>query len=116
MNSTKCDEKSNKCEKKHLGFKQLCHIIGLCRKNNVSRIRVGDIELSFFDSKNLLDQVQKQSDKEFEKEKDIDMRKIEAKVKDEMLQRLLIEDPVLYERLIDQGDIIDAGESNSETE
>lgn len=103
---------STKCEKKHLSISNICNIIKSCRKSGVLFFKFGELELSFEKNYTSTSPEQKicerNNTKILEKEENETLFQKEADLKETQLAEMLINDPVQYEKLIEQGDVKDA--------
>lgn len=93
-----------------LNGEDLLKLIEACGKSGVSTLKLGkDIELTFGEKANS-SKVPELVEANATLEKEIELesfRKAEREIRKDNLESMLIENPVLYERLLSSGDLVD---------
>lgn len=93
-----------------LTVKDVCCIISTCRKSGVSSLSYSGLEVTFGDTEKVK---QKKNNKQLEKEIPKIISTQEYDIKQDQLEEMIITDPVQYEKLMQQGEIVDARIENS---
>lgn len=90
-------------------LKTIKNIIKECKKQGVSRLKVGEIEIDFAEKSDKVPVLREKKVKDNpEKREEIEretLEKEELSTKDSYVENLLLEDPTEYERLMMQGEL-----------
>ncbi len=104
-------------EIKGITAKDLCDIIKVCSDCGVARFSVGDLEIDFtrYNSDQIAQETSVLSDDQNDIADDY-LVKDEVTLRQEQLDQALVDDPALYDRLINQEDIKDDDQDDRGTE
>lgn len=99
---------------KGLSVDEVCRIITVCQKQGVKHLQFNGLimDLESYETPLKVRRSITKNNELMDHDEPVDRMKQEYKIKSEQLEELLITDPVQYERLMQQGEIIDAKPDN----